>query len=194
MPLFVERESQNTKSRFVTPTWSDKDEKQRVLSSSDPLPIIDINHQRLHEGRAHFVYHLHPGSATLAAGSSINIAMAFPEGVNAHAVFFFECGGSAEFYAYENASVSGGTAKTIIRRNRNNPGASQGVAVLNPTVSNVGTEIFAEFIASGQGGTASGGSGFSFEFVLDDLTSYLFRLTNTSAQAHPAELRIDWYE
>lgn len=194
MAILVERESLTTKSRHVNLTWMDRTDGQRIAGSSDPLPTIEINHQRLHEGRAHYVYKLNPSSDTLASGASINIAIAFPEGVNAHAVFFYECGGSAEFYAYENPETSGGTPLTIHRRNRNNPNESGGASVLNPTVSNVGTEFYSDFIASGQGGTASGGSGYSFEFVLDDLTTYLFRLTNTSGQARVAELRIEWYE
>ena len=194
MALFVERESLNTKSRHVTLTWMDKDEKQRIVASSDSLPVIDVNHLRLHEGRAYYAYKLHPDADKLNTNTSINIAIAWPAAVYSHAVMTYQCGGEAEFYIYENAATSGGTTLTLHRRNRFLTANSQGAAVLNPTVSNVGTEIYAEFISSGQGGTGAGGGGFSFEFVFNPLTTYLLRLTNVNGQAQMAEVRIDWYE
>lgn len=194
MTLIVTRESDTTKARYVVPTWTDKDNVQRVSGSSDPMPTIDINHQRLHEGRAYYAYKLHPDAAKLDTGSSIDIAIAWPANVFAHAVITYQCGGEAEFYVYENASTSSGTTLTLHRRNRQLTAASQGAAVLAPTVSNTGTEIYAEFISSGQGGTGAGGAGFTYEFVFKPLTTYLLRLTNVNGQSQMAELRIDWYE
>jgi hypothetical protein len=133
----------------------------------------------------------------LAVGASINIALAFPAGVEAHAVVDYQCGGETEVYVYESPTTSGGTSMTLHRRNRVINTASQGVAVLNPTVSAVGTEFYSELITSAEGqGNRSGGGGrgFSFEFVLKPLTTYLFRLTNVNSNSQMAELRIDWYE
>ena len=189
---FVSRESMNTKSRHVTPTFMDKDEAQRVAGSSDPLPIIDVNHLRLHEGRAYYVYKHYPYSAGLGARVSFDIALAWPAGVIPHAVFFYGSSGEAEFYVYESPTTSGGTPMTIYRRNRNITTASQGAAVLAPTVTNVGTELYAEFIPAGVLG--GGGENYTFEYVLKPLTTYLFRFTNVNAQSHPATLRIEWYE
>jgi hypothetical protein len=170
----------------------DKDEAQRVVGSSDPMPVIDVNHLRLHEGRAYYVYKLYPYATGLAAGSSINIAVAWPAGVTVHAVFTYESTGESEFYMYESPTTSGGTAMTIYRRNRNITTSSQGAAVLDPTVTNVGTEIYAEFVPAGNKG--GGLAGYTFEYVLKPLTTYLFRFTNVNEQAHPANLRIEWYE
>lgn len=194
MAISVGLESLTTKSRFVTPTYVDKDGVPYLTSSDRPFPAIDINHLRLHEGRAYYAYKLHPNSDKLNADTSVNIAIAWPAAVYSHAVMTYQCGGEAEFYIYENAATSGGTTLTLHRRNRFLTASSQGAAVLNPTVSNVGTEIYAEFISSGQGGTGAGGGGFSFEFVFNPLTTYLLRLTNVNGQAQMAEVRIDWYE
>jgi hypothetical protein len=194
---YVTRESMNTKSRHVTLTYMDKDDGQRVIGSSDPLPTIDINHLRLHEGRAYYVYHTHKDAGRLAVGSSINIAIAFPAGVYAHSVLDYQCGGEAEIYVYESPTTSGGTAMTIHRRNRALATTSVGAAVLNPTVTSVGTEFYSELITSaeGQGNrSGAGGKGFSFEFVFNPLTTYLFRLTNVNSSSQMAEMRIDWYE
>jgi hypothetical protein len=194
MSLTVERESLTTASRHVTPSFGRRDGTHVLVDSSEPFPTIDINHYRLHEGRAYYAYKMHPDAAKLNASASINIAIAFPANVYAHAVMTYECGGEAEFYIYEAATTSGGTAMTLHRRNRYLNVASQGAAVLAPTVSNVGTEIYAEFISSGQGGAGAGGAGFTYEFVFNPLTTYLLRLTNVNGQAQMAELRVDWYE
>lgn len=191
MAIQIERESVTTKSRHVSPSYVDKDGVQYLTSSDRPFPIIDVNHLRLHEGRAYYTYYIEP---SLAVSGNIDIAVAFPSGITPHAVFNYQCGGDSRFYVYEAPTTSGGTALTIHRRNRNLATTSTGVAVHNPTVSALGTEIFGEIITSGQGGTGAGGGGYTYEYVLKPLTTYLFRLTNINAQAHIAELLIEWYE
>ena len=192
MAIEVKRESLDTKSRHVSPSYVDKDGAQYLTSSDRPFPIIDVNHLRLHEGRAYYVYKMYTYAAGLAAGSSIDIAIAWPAGSLPHAVFNYGGSGEAEFYVYEAPTTSGGTAMTIHRRNRNLITTSVAAAVLAPTVTATGTELFAEFVpANKQGG---GGQSYTFEYVLKPLTTYLFRLTNVNAQPHAAELRIEWYE
>lgn len=192
MAIEVKRESLDTKSRHVSPSYVDKDGAQYLTSSDRPFPIIDVNHLRLHEGRAYYVYKMYTYAAGLAAGSSIDIALAWPAGSLPHAVFNYGGSGEAEFYVYEAPTTSGGAAMTIHRRNRNLITTSVAAAVLAPTVTATGTELFAEFVpANKQGG---GGQSYTFEYVLKPLTTYLFRLTNVNAQPHAAELRIEWYE
>jgi hypothetical protein len=145
----------------------------------------------LHEGRAYYVYRV---ESSLAVNGNLDIAVAWPSGIYPHAVFNYQCGGDSRFYVYEDPTTSGGTALTIHRRNRALATTSTGAAVYAPTVSATGTEIFAEIITSGQGGTGAGGGGYTYEYVLKPLTTYLFRLTNINSQAHIAELLIEWYE
>ncbi len=191
MAILVERESLTTKSRHVSPSYVDKDGNQYLTSSDKPFPTVDVNHLRLHEGRAYYTYRV---ESSLAVSGNLDIAVAWPSGIYPHAVFNYQCGGDSRFYVYENPTTSGGTALTIHRRNRSLETTSTGAAVYAPTVSALGTEIFAEIITSGQGGTGAGGGGFTYEYVLKPLTTYLFRLTNINAQAHIAELLIEWYE
>lgn len=192
MAIEVKRESLDTKARHVNPAYVDKDGLSYIASSDKPFPMIDVNHLRLHEGRAYYIYKVYPYVAGLAAGSSIDIAIAWPSGVVPHALFNYESPGESEFYVYESPTTSGGTAMTINRRNRINTTASQGAAVLAPTVSSLGTEIYAEFVPAGNKG--GGSAGYTFEYILKPLTTYLFRFTNVNAQPHPANLRIEWYE
>lgn len=191
MAILVERESLTTKSRHVSPSYVDKDGNQYLTSSDRPFPTVDVNHLRLHEGRAYYVYRV---ETSLAVNANLDIALAWPSGIFPHSVFTYQCGGDSRFYIYENPTTSGGTALTIHRRNRSLATTSTGAAVYNPTVSALGTEIFGEIVTSGQGGTGSGGGGITNEYVLSPLTTYLFRITNTNSQAHIAELLIEWYE
>lgn len=192
MAINILRESDTTKSRHVNPAYVDKDGNSYIASSDRPFPIVDVNHLRLHEGRAYYIYKMYPYATGLAAGASINIAIAWPSGVTPHLVIEYESPGESEFYLYEEPTTSGGTAMTINRRNRNILTASSGAAVLDPTVSATGTEIFAEFVPAGNKG--GGGATYTFEYVLKPLTTYLLRLTNVNSQAHPANLRVEWYE
>lgn len=192
MAIQVERESITTKSRFVSPTYTDKDGLQQTIGSDRSMPVIDVNHLRLHEGRAYYVYKLYPYLTGLVAGSSIDIALAWPSGSAPHAQFSYGCAGESEFFVYEAPTTSGGTALTINRRNRILTTASSAVAVLDPIVSATGTELFSDFVpANKQGG---GAQLSTFEFVLKPLTTYLFRLTNANAQPHAAHLSVEWYE
>lgn len=192
----VELESLTTKSRFVTLAQKNNAGTYVVAGSDAPLIVVDVNHQRNHDGRAFFAYKVYPDSAKLAANASIDIAMAAPAGVFCHVTVDGLCLGDAELYVYEGSTTSGGTAFTPVNRNRNyalsNP--SQVAMVIAPTVSNVGTELDAQIIAGGVGKKSGGGTAGSLEYVLKPLTTYLFRLTNVNGTDHAAYLALEWYE
>jgi hypothetical protein len=190
----VELESLTNKSRFVTLVQKNNAGTYGIAGSDYPLIAADVNHVRLHEGRAFYAYKLNPHATQLAAGSSINIAVAWATGKTPHLVFDCNCGGDAEFFIYENAVVTGGTAFTAINRYRPSDNVSQSAVLINPTVTSVGTELHAEMITGGSGKKATGGDAFSFQHVLSPLTTYLFRLTNVNSTAHMAFLQIAWYE
>jgi hypothetical protein len=194
MAIIVQRESDNTKSIFVSSTFIDKDGNQVVAGSERPFVVADINHVRLHEGRAFYAYHLNGDANQLADNASINIAAAWAAGKYPHLVFDVACGGDAEFTIYENATVTGGTSFTAINRYRSSTNTSSSAILVNPTVTTTGTALTGEFLPGGSGGQAGGAVAFSFQYVLAPLTTYLFRLTNRSGQAHMAHLMIEWYE
>lgn len=194
MAINVLRESENTKSRFVTPTFIDKDGNQTVAGSEKPFVMADVNHVRLHEARAYYVYYLNGDANPLANDASIDIAIAWASGKLPHLVFDVNCGGDAEFTIYEGATVTGGTSFTAINRYRPSTDLSSSAALINPTVTSTGTALTGSFLAGGSGGQAGGADAFSFQYVLKPLTTYLFRLTNRSGQAHMAHVMIEWYE
>jgi len=194
MAVSIERESQTTKARHVNPAYVDKDGASYITSSDRPFPIVDINHLRLHEGRAFKAYRIYPNATKLADGASCNIAIAWASGVYAHLLIDASCAGNAELYMYEGATVSGGTSFTAIKRNRTSTTTSQSAILINPTVTVTGTEIDAELVAGGSGKKSGGGGAGSLEIILNPLTTYLFRLTNVSGAAQMAELFLEWYE
>jgi hypothetical protein len=194
MAIIVQRESDNTKSRFVTSTFIDKDGNQVVAGSEKPFVVADINHVRLHEGRAFYAYYLNSNANQLADNASINIAAAWATGKYPHLVFDVACGGDAEFTIFENATVTGGTSFTAINRYRSSTNTSSSAILVNPTVTTTGTALTGEFLPGGSGNQAGGAVAFSFQYVLAPLTTYLFRLTNRSGRAHMAHLMIEWYE
>jgi hypothetical protein len=194
MAINILRESDTTKSRHVNPAYVDKDGNSYIASSDKPFPIVDINHLRLHEGKAFKAYRIYPNATKLAAGASCNIAIAWASGVYAHIAVDASCSGDAELYVYEGATVTGGTSFTAIKRNRTSATTSQSAILINPTVTVTGTEIDAEIIAGGSGKKSGGAGTSALEMVLNPLTTYLFRLTNVNGTSHMAELFLEWYE
>jgi len=196
MPIIVQRESENTKAILTTLTHKNNAGEQIISGADAPVIMVDVNHQRNHDGRAFYAYKIAPDSAPLAALASIDIVLASPSGVYPHLTVEGLCLGDAELYIYEGTSTTGGTAFTPINRNRNyaisNP--SQVAMVINPSVTSVGTEIDAEIIPGGVGKKSGGGTAGSLEYVLKPLTNYLFRLTNVNGTAHAASLTLEWYE
>jgi len=74
MAIEVKRESLDTKARHVSPAYVDKDGVHYLASSDRPFPTVDVNHLRLHEGRAYYVYRV---EASLAVSGNLDIALAF---------------------------------------------------------------------------------------------------------------------
>ena len=192
----IELESLTTKSRLVTQVQKNNAGTFVVAGADAPLIMVDVNHQRNHDGRAFFAYKLYPVASKLAASASIDIVMASPAGYFPHISVEAFCQGDAEFYIYEGTSTTGGTSFTPINRNRNysvsNP--SQVAMVINPTVSSLGTELDGQLVPGGVGKKSGGGDSGSLEYVLKPLTNYLFRLTNVNGTSHAASLTLEWYE
>jgi hypothetical protein len=194
MAIQVERESLSTKARFVTPTYTDKDGVQQVVGSDKPMPMESLEELRLLEGKSFAIGVVRDFANPLPATQSIDIALAFPSGVTPSITINGLCAGNAMGYLYENASVTGGTSITPINKNRNSTIASQGVALLNPTVNSLGTMILSQILIGGEGKKASGGTIDGSDLILKPLTTYLFRLTNVNGTDHAAEIILGWYE
>ena len=194
MVLTVKRESDNTKSRHVTLTQADENNSQHVTGSERPLITVAVNHHRLHEGAAFFIYENIFNGSQLLDNASINIVIASASGVPMHMTIGAFCGGDAELYLYEGTTATGGTNKVAQNRNRTSLKTSSTAALLDPTISVLGTELFAELLPGGVKKAAAGGGAEALEYILAPLTNYLIRMTNISGASQNATLTLEWYE
>ena len=195
MPIEVQLESLTTNSRFATPVYADRDGNGLAVGSERPLPTADIVALRAFEGRSYSLGYVNDFANPLQPASSIDIAIAWAQGVSPRLTVYGLCAGNAIGYLYEGAVVSGGTAMTSFNINRNySTTASQSAALLNPTVSNVGNLLIKQILIGGEGKKAGGGDVGSPRLFLKPLTTYLFRLTNVNGTSHAAEMILEWYE
>jgi hypothetical protein len=190
----IELESLTTKARHVSLVQKLEGGATALTGADAPLIMVDVNHQRNHDGRAYLAWRLYPASAPLAAGTSCEIVLASAAGVYPHLSLNAVLMGDAELYIYEGATTTGGTLFTPVIRNRNYTTASNVAIAMNPTVTGAGTLIDAQFLAGGVGKKAGGGGDESLEYVLKPLTNYLFRMTNVNGTDHAGVLRLEWYE
>ena len=192
---YVKRESDTSTARYVVLTATDQNDEQRVVGSVYTLPTIDNNHLRLHEGRAFSVYKLYPPSAGLAQNANLDIVLTANSGVNPHVIVQIACSQNALIKWHENVTnVTGGDIFVPINRNRVSTRVSQVGALINPTSLTLNGIIHEELISAGDDKKAAGGGAYSFEFVLKDDVSYLFRLTNVGSASAATYMSLEWYE
>ena len=195
MHINVGLESLTTKSRFVSPTYLDKQGVATAVGSELPMPITDISTLRTIEGRSYAIGVVNSFASPLAAGASMNIAIAWASGVTPSISVSGLCGGNAMGYLYEGAVVTGGTSVSAVNINRNYSAvASESAILVNPTVTSTGTTLLEQILIGGTGKKAGGADMSSPRLVLKPLTTYLFRLTNVNGTAHAAEIVLEWYE
>lgn len=164
----------------------------------DAYSMRDIGQVRLIEGHAFATGYMHGFDNPLEAGDSLDIAIAFPQGINPVFTITGLSAGNAEGYLYEGASVTGGTSLPILNRNRASTITSQGVALLNPTVNSLGNPILQEILTGGTKKNGAGGEIGGNNIILKGLTTYLFRMTNKdsggAAADHATEMILTWNE
>jgi hypothetical protein len=194
MAIEVQRESLDTKSQHVSVSFTDKDNVQYLAGSAKPFPTEDVTLLRLEEGKAFALGVVRSFADPLPDGQSIDIAIAFAAGVTPNISISGLCAGDAMGFLYEGSVVTGGTAITALNKNRNSLVTSQSAALLNPTVTTLGTPILSQILIGGQGKKAGGGAVGSSDLILKPLTTYLFRLTNVNSTDHAAEIVLEWYE
>ncbi len=167
-----------------------------LVGPSDPIsgiPIwLDLAHHQLHEGEQHqYTY----GPAALANGNSVDLRLVVgdlaPTTRTPHLAIELDSTGESWLYLYETPTTTGnGTPQTVYNRNRNSATVPNMTVFLTPTVTNVGTQLSAWIIGSGE--RAGGNSRDSIEWDLKSNTIYLVRVTAKNANDICA--RLMWYE
>lgn len=194
MTTIVQRESDTTNARYVVPTFRSLNADQLVVGSDDPLPQISWGMQKLRDGKVYGIGVVRDFADPLPDGESIDIGIAWNAGITPTISFSGICQGDAVGLLYENATMTGGTAATAVKLNRNSTIASGSAITVGPTVTNVGTLVLKQILIGGVGKKAGGGDVGASNLILKPLTSYLVRLTNVNSTDHAAEIVLEWSE
>ena len=192
--LTVQRESLGTNTQHASVSYVNGSDEQVLVSADYALPTSTVFGAHLLEGFLFSIGYTHSFASPLADGASIDIVIAFAQGIQPRVAIEGLSVGNAMGYLYEGATTTGGTALTDVNLNRNSLISSNAAAVLNPTVTATGTLLGSYVLIGGVKKKASGGDISTASLVLKPLTNYLLRLTNVSGAAQAAEMTITWYE
>lgn len=157
--------------------------------SNECVGIIETDHLMVHQGKS-FIY---TRNDTLNSDISVNIGMYLPVTSNVCHLLFLANGKSQyTLKIFEDAVYTGGTPITAKNRNRIYKNTlHQTLLVLNPTITNVGTELLNEIVGIGQ--QSGGDSRDNNEWILSPETYYLLRITSNSASNVINQL-VEFYE
>jgi len=165
----------------------------RIDTSTHTLQTIDYAHHEIHAG-SHFKAGYQDTS--MATNDIITLMFVTPDTARwSHWVLTGQATGAVVIQLFEGADATGGTAVTVVNRNRNISGTANTTLVYHtPTVTTDGTKIVEKWIGNegfkeDVGGEARGSS----ELILKQNTKYLIRLTAVSNGIKGA-IGGDWYE
>lgn len=165
----------------------------RVDPTSRHLVQMNEVHARIHEGS---FFSTGLGDAALANAGTLEILIQTPATGTIHARFGGSVGGDIRMGLFEGTTFSA-AGTTLVPSNRNRMSANVTTVTLShtPTITLDGTVLFDGYVGGGSGGNAIGGQIASFEeFILDQSTSYLARVTNVSGQAQVSSLTVNFYD
>lgn len=155
---------------------------------------IEYPHRELHAGDSYAVF----SSGAGGEGAQSNIQITTPNGsIWSHIVPSARSSTEANFKLWESPTLSGGTAMTIINRNRNSTNTSLTAGSLNPVISGhasivtSGTLLIEEHFGAGKNNP--GASRGTTEWLLKSGTNYLFTITSEAASSD-IDLELNWYE
>jgi hypothetical protein len=153
---------------------------------------IDHVHYHVHAG-----YHFTVCHAATGVANNGNLDIRFKTGAKScHSIFDVAPSAKAQFYVYEAATISAGTALAAYNNNRNSAKETTATVTHTPTVTATGTiNPIKKFLGSGTPGIPIGAlENTRNELILKPNTEYLIRLTNTSGSAADLGICVFYYE
>jgi len=158
------------------------------------LVVQEMVHHRVHEG-VFFV----SGVADEALSNNANLDMLIQAvSGDLHMQFVGSAGADARIGLWEGTTFSDqGTVQPAINRNRNFAltKISDSIISMNPTITDIGTQLFGGLLIGGSGGSATGGTSAAFtEFIFPAGTVHMARLTNIGGQAQLATIEAEFYD
>jgi hypothetical protein len=159
--------------------------------------IIDLVHQRCHEGR----YFTHSSTHLNIADDASIDHLVVTSATAPHMAFAVSVMADFTLTLYEDTVTSAdGAAAYAFNNNRNSAVANTTLIYEAPTVTSIGTKLAETLLPAGKGGNAIGGTDGApvrtgTEIILKSNTKYLFRVTNKSGQTREfTSVSFGWYE
>ena len=174
-------------------------EVQIVNSNSDIITIdeatraiatIEYEHYQIHEGNTFTILEVND----LGNGVVRDILVVSPNTTEwAHLVWEIEHELETLIQFYQDTTYTdNGTEITSFNRNGNSTHTATTLVYHTPTITNVGTLIGT--IQQGSGKKAGGSDRLSNEFILQQNTAYLIRITNLTVNNNLIFMKLNWYE
>jgi len=179
----------------VTGTSSDVAITFPLDNLANAIETITYEHHEIHGGSHYFV----SGFTTLDDGDSIVFSIAAPSGDKwTHLIFEASGTSQTEFYAYEDATTTGGATLTPFNNNRNSSNTSINTLRLNPTTTTDGGGLI---LSSSKGKAATtpqraDSEGFVVrerEIILKENTEYRFTIISRD-DGNIVTYVSEWYE
>lgn len=159
-------------------------------SPTNGLPIENIGHLRIQEGKTFVHNNVH---SALAAGAS-HYHILTTSTTEAHLTIYATTSDAAPLWVEigEAPTFTGGTVGAIVNKNRKSARTPTVVVVEGATVTNMGTHLEGDF-ATGTRQTG-GAAAIQEEWILKANTSYAFLIRNDSTGAVNVSFHLEWYE
>ena len=168
--------------------------KELFVDKSGELISITHEHAKVHEGAFFSIGHY---DGAVVKDSYIDILLHTSADYSVHTYIKLIAGSEATLTVYEDTVTSAdGTAITAVNHNRNNGVASPNIlAYHTPTITDVGTQIWFEYVPGGDAKSPGALQVAGTEqTVLAPDTKYLFRFTNISTSDSKLQLQTAFYE
>lgn len=159
--------------------------------TSSGVITVDFAHHEIHEGDHYTVADF----TDLGNGATYNILIVTPNtAVRTHLLFQVTTEGETTITLFEDTTTSSdGTAITEVCNRRDASGGTAGTVVTHtPTITGDGTQIARS--KTGSGMKAGGAIRGDDEWILDQNSKYMLRITNDTAVNNWASWVITWYE
>lgn len=158
------------------------------------LPVIDRNHQEVHEGTFFTVSHIF---TSVANEASAILRITVGANKTLHAGFATSVGGNCYAYIYEAPTINVAGTEITPRNNNREDGSDNSDATVRygATLSANGTELDQEYVPGGVGFVrVGGGAKTSEEWILGKSTEYAIVVTNNSGLTTNISISAEWYE
>jgi len=164
-------------------------------NSIHPQVRVSFTHYMIHHGDSYTTHHKTPDGAGIADNGTFDVAVDCGTNHHLHAQAFTSVEGAADAYIYENPVYSGGTALSVLNRNRSSSNESDATVVHTPVVTSAGTCLECSYQPGGRGPLSPGAaSAERDEWVLAAGKKYLYRLINRGGAEKQMGLSLAWYE